>query len=560
MMVVLADYQKIIDYHKLSMEILSLSNSAVPRIDYFYSILKTIKEYTNCDCLELLLNEKNGYFTYIINESNKFNKKIINFAQNQSLTKLKNNSFLNLTRQKLLRNHIEINMPFISPNGSFWYSGKFNAEQEIKKYNDKTEKHFQIDLEFEALAILPIIIQKNVVGLLQIMSNNNQYLDALKIKLFEGIVHSLSLAIINKRTQGALRERVKELSCLYEISKVAENENLSLEEMLKQIVNLIPPAWQFPEITIGQISLDGRKYFSNENVEKKNSQSCDIIIKGEMRGSVESIYTKNKPDLDEGPFLKEERNLINAIAKQIGLIVERREAEEDKSSLQEQIRHADRLATIGQLAAGVAHELNEPLGNILGFAQLTKKHPELPPRTVNDIDKIIKASLQGREIIKKLMLFSRQMPPKSGKVNINELVKEGLYFFDARCAKAGIKLIRNLEPQIPEIEGDSGQLNQVLVNLVVNSIQAMPQGGDLFINTTYDKNFVYLVIKDTGLGISKELKSKIFIPFFTTKDINEGTGLGLAVVHGIVLSHKGIIEFESEPKKGTRFEIKFPVY
>ena len=556
----MADHKKILDYHQLLMEILSISNSAVSRLDYFYSILKIIKEYTDCDVIELLLKEKSGYFTYTINESNKFNKTIIKFGQNKSLPKLKNNSFLNLMRQNLLRNNIEFGLPFISPNGSFWYSGKIKALREIKKYTGKIYQHEKIDLEFDSLVLLPIIIKDNAVGLLQVMSNNKQYLDTAKVRLFEGIVHSLSIAIINKRTQGALRERVKELSCLYDISKVAENENLSLEEMLKQIVNLIPPAWQFPEITIGQISIDGKKYFSKKNFEERSSQNSDIIIKGKKRGRVKSIYTKNQPDLDEGPFLKEERNLINAIAKQIGLIVERREAEEDKSNLQEQIRHADRLATIGQLAAGVAHELNEPLGNILGFAQLTKKYPELQPHIVNDIDKIIKASLHGREIIKKLMLFSRQMPPKREKVNINELIEGGLYFFEARCAKAGINLIRNLEPQIPEIEGDSGQLNQVLVNLVVNSIQAMPQGGDLFINTAHDKDFVYLIIEDTGTGIKEEIQSKVFVPFFTTKDIDEGTGLGLAVVHGIVLSHKGSIDFESKEKEGTRFELKFPVY
>ena len=527
----MADFKKILDYHQLSMEILSISNSAVPRLDYFYSILKTIKEYTNCDAIELLLSEKSGYFTYKINESNKLNKSIIKFDEIQSLSKLKNNSFLDLIRQNLLRNQIEFELPLFSPDGSFWYSGKIKAMQEIKKYIGVKYQNEKIDLEFDSLMLIPILIQDNVIGLLQVMSNNKQYMDAAKVKLFEGIVHSLSIAIINKRAQGALRERVKELSCLYEISKVAENENLSLEEMLQQIVNLIPPAWQFPEITIGQIFLDGKKYTSKENAEERSSQSSDIIIKGDKRGSVKSIYTKNKPDLDEGPFLKEERNLINAIAKQIGLIVERREAEEDKLNLQEQIRHADRLATIGQLAAGVAHELNEPLGNILGFAQLTKKYPEIPSQAVTDVDKIIKASLHAREIIKKLMLFSRQMPPKRGKVNINELVEEGLYFFDARCAKAGINLIRNLKPQTPEIEGDAGQLNQVLVNLVVNSIQAMPQGGDLFIITDYDKNFVYLVVEDTGTGINEEIKSKIFIPFFTTKDIDEGTGLGLAVVN-----------------------------
>jgi len=556
----LADNNKILEYHQLSMEMLSISNRPVPRVDYFHSILQKIKEFTNCDNIELLLREKSGFFVYKINDSNVFNKNIITTTNEKLLPELNKNSFLDLMHQRLLKNKIDLGISFFSSYGSFWYSGLENTILDITKYKGKLYNQERIDLQFESLALIPIFIQKRVIGILQLTSNHKKYLDSIKIKHFEGIAHTLSMAIINKRTQGALRERVKELSCLYDISKLAENENLDLQDMLKQIVNLIPSAWQFPEITIGVIFLDGKKYKSKESIEERSSQFADIIIKGEKRGSVNTIYAKDKPDLDEGPFLKEERSLINAIAKQIGLIVEKREAEEDKSNLQEQIRHADRLATIGQLAAGVAHELNEPLGNILGFAQLAKKNPGIPSQSVTDIDKIISASLHSREIIKKLMLFSRQMPPKNEQVNINKLVEEGLYFCDARCAKAGINLVRNLNPQIPKIEGDPGQLNQVLVNLVVNSIQAMPNGGDLFINTAFDKDFVYLTIEDTGTGIKEEIQSKIFNPFFTTKDINEGTGLGLAVVHGIVLSHKGSINFKSKVNEGTRFELKFPIF
>jgi signal transduction histidine kinase len=257
--------------------------------------------------------------------------------------------------------------------------------------------------------------------------------------------------------------------------------------------------------------------------------------------------------------LKEERNLIDTLATQLALIVERKQAEEEKARLQEQLRHSDRLATIGQLTAGVAHELNEPLGNILGFAQLAKKYPQLPDQVSKDLEKIVTASLHSREVIKKLMLFSRQMPTKKVKVNLNNLVEQGLYFLSSRCAKADIKLERILSPEVPEITADPSQLYQVLVNLVVNSIQAMPQGGRLTIRTLSENDHVLLMVEDTGIGMSPEILAKIFLPFFTTKDINEGTGLGLAVVHGIVTSHSGKIKVESEVGKGSRFTVILPV-
>jgi signal transduction histidine kinase len=275
---------------------------------------------------------------------------------------------------------------------------------------------------------------------------------------------------------------------------------------------------------------------------------------------VEVAYCAEKPLRDEGPFLKEERNLIGAVAQQVGLIVERREAEREKGKLREQLRHADRLATIGQLAAGVAHELNEPLGNILGFAQLIKRNPHMDEQAVKDSERIINASLYMREVIKKLMLFARQTPPRKTRVDLNRLIEEGLSFFETRCAKADIRVERSLQANLPKIIADPGQLNQVLVNLVVNAIQAMPHGGTLTVSTRTDDHTVSLVVRDTGIGMATEVLKRIFEPFFTTKDVNEGTGLGLSVAHGIVTAHKGTIQVKSRPNQGACFTVRLPLH
>jgi two-component system NtrC family sensor kinase len=216
------------------------------------------------------------------------------------------------------------------------------------------------------------------------------------------------------------------------------------------------------------------------------------------------------------------------------------------------------LATIGQLAAGIAHEINEPLGNILGFAGLAKKCPDLPTGVQADLEKITTAALHAREIIRKMLLFARQMPPQKTLVNLNALVEEGLHFFEARCLKEGIQMIRSLDPDLPLIAADPAQMNQVLVNLVVNALQAMPKGGKLRIETFSQGEAVVLAVEDSGVGIPPEHLGKIFTPFFTTKEVGQGTGLGLPVVHGIVSSHGGRIQVESQPGRGTRLEIHLP--
>jgi len=360
-------------------------------------------------------------------------------------------------------------------------------------------------------------------------------------------------------TKVALTERVKELTCLYGMAQIASLPGKSLEEIIQGIVELLPPAWQYPEIAFARIILDGITYTTQGFRECRQKQTAEIIVGGVPRGVVELVYAEEKPDLDEGPFLKEERNLINAVARQVALVIERKQAEKEKLKLHNQLLHADRLATIGMLAAGVAHELNEPLGNILGFAQLAKKCSGLPDSAEHDIGKIETASLHAREIIQKLLVFARQAPPNKTHVNLNQVVQDGLYFFEARCAKEGIELIRLLSPDLPEITADPGQLNQLLVNLVVNSLQSMPGTGKITVQTGFSEHNVYLIVEDTGTGMSKEVLDKIFVPFFTTKDVGHGTGLGLPVVYGIVTAHGGTIDVKSKPGCGTRFEIQLPV-
>ncbi len=362
-----------------------------------------------------------------------------------------------------------------------------------------------------------------------------------------------------KESEHALRERVKELTCLYSLAKLVERPGISLEEILEGIVKLLPPAWLFPEIASARIILNGHAYSTSNFREGGQSQKANIVINEEQRGVVEVVYLEKKPKLDEGPFLREERSLIEAIAREVALIVERKQTEEDKERLQDQLRHADRLATIGQLSAGVAHELNEPIGSILGFAQLIKKYPELSEQAIQDIEKITKASLHAREVVKKLMLFARQMPPQKIRVNLNQVIEEGLYFLESRCIKEGIKVARSLSPNLPEIIADSAQMTQILVNIVVNAIHAMPGGGKLTIRTNASDRFVSLIVEDTGVGMSEKVVKQVFLPFFTTKDVGQGTGLGLPVVHGIVTSHAGSIYVDSKVGQGTKFEIQLPI-
>ncbi len=410
-----------------------------------------------------------------------------------------------------------------------------------------------------ALALVQIHVGGEQVGIMELRGARKGAFAAAAVEAYERLAPILGCALVSQRAQAAVHERVKELTCLYGITQLTQRPEMRLEQVVSGIVRLLPPAWQYPEAAVARVVLDEKAFTTPSFRRGAQRQSAEIVVGGASRGSVEVSYTRQRPEADEGPFLKEERSLIDAVARQLAVVVERREAAAESARLQEQLRHADRLATIGQLAAGVAHELNEPLGNVLGFAQLAKKGGADGASLASDLDKIVAAAMHAREIVRKLMLFARQTPPTKTKVNLNTVIIEGLYLVEARCAKGGVELVRHLEPDLPDIVADPSQLHQVLVNLVVNAVQAMPDGGTLTIWTGHSDGYVALVVEDTGCGMTEAARSQVFIPFFTTKDVNEGTGLGLSVVHGIVSAHGGTITVASELGRGTRFEILLPL-
>ncbi len=356
-----------------------------------------------------------------------------------------------------------------------------------------------------------------------------------------------------------LQERIKELECLYAIAQLSiKNANRPVSENLNKAIPIIKKAWQFPEITEVCIQFDKKIYESNSFSKGIRFQEAALVINDIERGFLKVSYTEEKPQEQEGPFLSEERSLIDTLAQEISSSIERFENKEEKKLLEQKLRHSDRLATLGELIAGIAHELNEPLGSILGFAQLIESENPENTQLLEDVAKIIKASLHSREVIRKLMLFSKYDEQENGMMNVNETIANGLYLLETRCKKEDIKIVKLMSEDLPDIQANETQIKQIIVNLMVNAIHAMPNGGQLLLQTNHDKKGIYLIVQDNGTGIAENHLQKVFDPFFTTKEVSTSTGLGLSVVHGIVKSLNGRINVESHLGVGTRFELFFP--
>jgi signal transduction histidine kinase len=211
------------------------------------------------------------------------------------------------------------------------------------------------------------------------------------------------------------------------------------------------------------------------------------------------------------------------------------------------------------LSAGVAHEINNPLTTILTTSMLLQEEfdPEHP--VYQELQTITDETLRCRKIVTSLLEFARQAKPVKKFASINHIVKDCVRLTKKQAAFNDIKIAQNLAQDMPHVRVDKDQIQQALINIILNAIDATDPGGSVTVSTRYlaADEMVETVITDTGKGISDEEIFKIYDPFFTTKD--SGTGLGLAITHGIVTGHGGTIKAKSEPGRGTSFSIKIPV-
>jgi signal transduction histidine kinase/Fe-S-cluster-containing hydrogenase component 2 len=228
------------------------------------------------------------------------------------------------------------------------------------------------------------------------------------------------------------------------------------------------------------------------------------------------------------------------------------------SRTQDQLIQAEKLASLGQLAAGVAHELNNPLGGILLYSSLLLEKMDKTHHHFEDIEQIQSETKRCKNIVQGLLDFSRQSRTQGTVVDLNTIIEKTLSLVTHQSLFKNTTIIKNLDPAIPKIYADPGQLQQVFLNIILNAVQAMQGKGNLILTTRKHQNKVMASVKDTGPGMSAKISKKIFDPFFTTRPQGQGTGLGLAIAYGIIQKHKGTIQVKSRPGKGAEFRIILP--
>jgi signal transduction histidine kinase len=371
--------------------------------------------------------------------------------------------------------------------------------------------------------------------------------------------------ILQQRTHQ-LRERIKELDCLYGISELVENSGGAHERILQGTANLIPASWQYPESTCARITVQEQVFETDNFQETLWKQEANIKKHGDNIGAVQVCYLVKKPEFDEGPFLEDERNLINAIAERLGRIIERLHAEAELRDYRNKMFRAEQLASLGTIGSTLAHQLNQPLTVIRMSIQkaLRDLHnagcPEIVEEMLDDsLDQIEQAS----SVVKGFLALGRiSSKEKITTVSLYEVAQKTAAIFIEMAKKAHLELIVDDSLQgLSTIPGAQGEIEQMCFILAQNAIQAAtPDKQQWFrISGRSTESHIELTFSDSCGGIEPDMLDKIFEPFFTTKPPDQGTGLGLAILQQIVSNHNGSVRVEGLFGLGTSFHVTFPI-
>ncbi len=381
------------------------------------------------------------------------------------------------------------------------------------------------------------------------------------VKIARDITERKQLETIAKKQTQMLAEHVKELQCRDTVTKIISESHGLAEQCCNQIVSALPAGWQYPEITCARITIKDKQYQTDNFKATPWRLSAVINLFNKPQGTIEIYYLEEPPPGDNGPFLKEEQTLLEDINHKISIVLERDWHEKEKNKIQAQLAQVQKMETIGTLAGGVAHDFNNLLTVIQGYTDLMLMDTEQTHPNYDNLQHITQAATRAADLTRQLLLFARQHPLETIPLNLNATVNNLLKMLQ-RLLGEDIIIKTELASDIRTIEGDKSTLEQVIMNLVINARDAMPQGGEITIkteNTTIDEaycqthagakagQFAQISISDTGTGMDQATMKRLFEPFFTTKGAGKGSGLGLSVVFGIIKQHNGWINAYSEP-------------
>ncbi len=407
----------------------------------------------------------------------------------------------------------------------------------------------------------PLIAQGKLIGVIEVLNKlSGSDFDQEDLEALEAVASTAAMAIECKRTEEALRVSEEHYSALVGSltdgvfkfrgdvitwcnDKVEDIYGYTRDELIGMDVRFPYPLSSGPleqnRIVSAAIKKEGR-FYDVARIKKKDGTAADIEY------TISQLQGK-----DPVEFVAVVRD-----------VTERKRAEEERRRMEQQLQLAGRLAAVGELAAGVAHELNNPLAAVQGFAQLLTQRDNLDEDIKIDLETIYAEAQRAAKITSNLLSFARKRNPEKRLISINDALAQSLDLHAYKMRVNNIEVLVDLDPGLRRTMADFHQMQQVFVNLITNAEQAMTEAhgrGELLARTENVGDMIRVTLTNNGPSIPEENQKRIFDPFYTTKEVGEGTGLGLSICYGIVQEHGGNIFVRSSPDEGTTFVVELPV-
>ncbi|MCH7908601.1 MAG: PAS domain S-box protein [Candidatus Hydrogenedentes bacterium] len=385
-------------------------------------------------------------------------------------------------------------------------------------------------------------------------------------RLFAGIIHDVTeqkkSQVEKDRLLHELNRRNKEINCLYRVGEAVRSAEV-WEAVLEDVAEFVHSTISDPAVAGIRISIDGRDYTSRQFQDTPWMLTSEIVTSKRTRGTLDVFLLQERAHLDSQRIRRENRNLMDAVVALLSESMERKEAEA-------KVINASKLASIGELAAGVGHEINNPINGVINCMDILIKQSEAGSE-VRKFSELARAEAERiATIVRNLLTFSRQENEQYSMARLSDIVEGVLNLCGKKLANSNIELQVHVPEDLPMLNCRSEQLQQVVMNLIINAMHALderyptsdPNKKILIegeVTGIGDEACLRLTVRDNGIGIAPAHVERIFDPFFTTKGRDRGTGLGLSVSDGIVKAHGGTISVESRLEEYTQFQVDLPL-
>lgn len=447
-------------------------------------------------------------------------------------------------------------LPIDPPESSIMASAYH--KREVVVANDYLNHPYAIDqvgndLGIGSVAAFPMVVGERALGVVSAVSRQTDHFDPRRLSLLTTIVNGLGAMLENAHLQEAILESQENYRTVVDNA----NDGIVINQDGKRVF-----------VNTAFLQLFGFDHESQalgkpmtQNIVPEDREMVRERVERRQRGdSVPNIYEYRiqRPD-GEVRTIQTSAVATTYQGKPATMAVIRDVTEHRR--LQEQLIQSDKLAALGTLVSGVAHEVNNPLTGAMGLLQLVLRR-DLAEDLKSDLQTVQDETNRAVRVMRNLLSFAREHKPEVSLVSVNEILEATLELRAYELRSQNVTLHKQLDPDLPKIMADPHQLGQVFFNLVVNAEQAMTEAGiqgTISVRTERRSEDIYVVIADDGPGIPPEVHNKLFEPFFTTKPVGKGTGLGLSIAYGIIEEHGGVLSVESEVGKGAAFTIKLPI-